>query len=220
MLTDLEILGPHGADREDDTNDQRFYAPPRMVAHIDDSAIAAATETYLSLLAPNMQVLDLMSSRFSHLPDSLPGLVVTGLGMNAAELRANPQLTHSVVQNLNETPTLPFADATFDLAINTVSVQYLRKPVTVFSEVARVLKPGAPYAVAFSNRMFPTKAIRAWREGDEEAHIALVTQYFTATSAYSTPQVIRYPGKQGNWPRQSQDPLYIVIGRRAEKTAN
>lgn len=42
------------------------------------------------------------------------------------------------------------------------SVEYLIHPIEVFSEVARVLKPGAPFVVTFSERWFPTKAIELW----------------------------------------------------------
>ena len=75
-------------DRADDSPDGVFYAPPRLVTHIDDRAIAAVGALYTELGLTG-RVLDLMSSWVSHLsrrPDG--GLVV--LGMNDAELRANP----------------------------------------------------------------------------------------------------------------------------------
>ncbi len=40
---------------------------------------------------------------------------------------------------------------------NTVSVDYLSKPVEVFKEMHRVLKPGGKAIMSFSNRCFPTK---------------------------------------------------------------
>ena len=52
--------------------------------------------------------------------------------MNEAELKANLQLTRYVVHNLNKNPQLPFPDASFDAVLNTVSVQYLKRPVEVF----------------------------------------------------------------------------------------
>ena len=45
---------------------------------------------------------------------------VSGVGMNAAELERNAQLTDSAVRDLNRKPTLPYADATFDLVTMTV----------------------------------------------------------------------------------------------------
>ena len=62
--------------------------------------------------------------------------------MNAAELAANPALAEHVVHDLNVDPALPFADASFDDVTCCVSVDYLVRPVEVFGEVARVLRPG------------------------------------------------------------------------------
>ena len=83
------------------------------------------------------------------------------LGMNAVELNTNSRLTESVVHDLNADPVLPFEDASFDAVVNAVSVQYLTRPVEVFAEIARVLRPGGISVVAMSHRCFPTKAIRA-----------------------------------------------------------
>jgi ubiquinone/menaquinone biosynthesis C-methylase UbiE len=47
-----------------------------------------------------------------------------------------------VAHDLNREPRLPFPDAHFDAALCAVSVQYLVRPVEVFAEVARVLRPG------------------------------------------------------------------------------
>ena len=45
---------------------------------------------------------------------------------------------------------------------NTVSVDYLSKPVEVFQEMHRVLKPGGKAIMSFSNRCFPTKGERSY----------------------------------------------------------
>ena len=114
--------------REDESADARFYRQPRLVTHIDDATIAALTDFYAEFLPPKSSVLDLMSSWVSHLPDVEYGRVA-GLGMNAEELAANPRLTDRVVHDLNEQPTLPFADDSFDRAVLAVSVQYLVQPM-------------------------------------------------------------------------------------------
>ncbi len=146
--------------KADPTSDTIFYTPPRMVAHINERAVAAVSRLYAEHLTDGMCVLDLMSSRYSHLPQL--DLDVTGHGMNEAELSANFDLASRVVRNLNDEPNLPFDIGSFNAALCCVSVQYLQRPVAVFEEVARVLRTSAMFIVTFSNRCFPTKAIALW----------------------------------------------------------
>jgi SAM-dependent methyltransferase len=195
--------------REDSTDDARFYDWPRMVVHIDEGAIAALRHLYDELLPRSGAILDLMSSWRSHLPDALvqSGIQVTGLGMNAEEMAANPQLADYVVHDLNVKPVLPFADASFDAAICAVSVQYLTQPVEVFRDVGRALKPGGPFIVSFSNRCFPTKAVAVWLYGTNEQHRLLVRDYFTRAGLWQNTSDRAYePG--------GSDPLFAVWAHR------
>src|SRR5215471_1686004 len=153
--------------RLDDSEDELFYIQPRFVVHIDDGAIKKVSSIYQRLLPQGGVILDLMSSWRSHLPDHLRPVRVVGLGMNRAEMADNPALNEVVIHNLNQNPELPFADAEFDGAVVTVSVQYMTRPLEIFRGVARVLKRGAPFVVTFSNRMFPTKAVAIWHSLDE-----------------------------------------------------
>ena len=194
-------------DRIDPSSDVRFYASPRFVTHIDDGAIAAVGELYLEL-GIGGSVLDLCSSWVSHFvvpPDEL-----VGLGLNADELLANPALAAYVVQDLNADPVLPFADAAFDHAVCCVSVDYLTRPLEVFAEVARVLRPGGLFACTFSNRMFPTKAIRGWLAAREGERPAIVRAYFAATPGFgaATADLRTDPSASG-------DPLWGVWAPRA-----
>jgi SAM-dependent methyltransferase len=198
-------------DRADPTPDRRFYGVPRLVTHIDDGATAAVGELYAELGVDGSagrprRVLDLMSSWVSHLRAAPDELVV--LGMNAAELAANPQATERVVQDLNTDPRLPFPDADFDAVLCCVSVDYLVRPVEVFREVARVLRPGAPVVVTYSNRCFPTKAIRGWLLTDDDAHGEIVAAYLRRAGGLTEPEVSRRPTP----PRG--DPLFAVVARQ------
>jgi hypothetical protein len=150
-------------DKADPSPDAAFYVDPRFVTHIDDEAIATVTQVYRQMLPPGGALLDLMSSWVSHLPEGVEYGSVVGHGMNAEELAANPRLSRWFVQDLNAEPALPLGDASFDGASLCVSVQYLQRPVEVFREVVRVLRPGAPSVVSFSNRCFPTKAVAIWQ---------------------------------------------------------
>ncbi len=194
--------------RQDESNDGIFYAAPRKVVHIDDHAIAALSQLYAEVLPTGGIYLDLMSSWRSHLPESLKPKRMVGLGMNADEMADNPQLDKYVVQNLNQSPSLPYENNLFDAVICAVSVQYLVHPVEVFGEVNRVLKPGGVFIVSFSNRCFPTKAVAAWRTMSDEQHVDLVTQYFAESGNW---QAVK---NQADTPPNpyAYDPLYAVWG--------
>jgi len=195
--------------RIDETDDADFYVPPRLVAHIDEPAIAALTAWYATALPAGGDVLDLMSSWVSHLPADVAYRSVTGLGMNRVELEANPRLTARIVQDLNRDPRLPFPDAAFDACTIAVSVQYLTRPVAVFAEIARVLRPGGLCAVSYSNRMFPTKAVAVWRALDDDDHGRLVGLYFRDAGGFEPARVLDLSPHPG-----ATDPLYVVESRR------
>src|SRR5919198_4080440 len=155
---------PQGAFSKIDTEeDEVFYEPPRLVCHIDDGAIAALTQFYRQVLPAGGGLLDLMSSWVSHLPPEIEYAEIIGHGMNATELAANPRLNRWFVQNLNRDTGLPLADDSVDAAMICVSIQYLQQPVAVLRDVRRVLRPGGPLVVSFSNRCFWTKTVAIWR---------------------------------------------------------
>ncbi|WP_420594149.1 class I SAM-dependent methyltransferase [Deinococcus sp.] len=197
--------------RQDETPDELFYRSPRFVTHIDEGAIAAVTQLYRELFPTGGRILDLMSSWVSHLPPEAEYRRVVGLGLNEAELARNPRLDAYVVQNLNTTPDLPFEDASFDAAGITVSVDYLTQPVAVLHDLGRVLVPGGPVVISFSNRCFPSKAVSIWHQLDDAGHLALVQQYLEAAGNWADIQTLdRSPRTLG---RRSGDPLFAVVGR-------
>ncbi|MBI2193502.1 MAG: methyltransferase domain-containing protein [Planctomycetes bacterium] len=200
----------HAFRREDETEDEGFYALPRLKVHLDDAAIESVRSLLRERVPPGARLLDLMSSWRSHLPAGVCFGEVVGLGMNAEEMGENGQLTSFVVHNLNQNPSLPFSDQSFDAAVCVVSVQYLVRPVEVFAEVGRVLRPGAPFIVVFSNRCFPTKAVRMWLSTDDAGHGRIVRKYFDASDRFESVEFLdRSPS-----PRRCGDPVYAVIGHR------
>jgi SAM-dependent methyltransferase len=202
------MLSPDLFRRLDESPDADFYAVPRLVTHIDDATIAALTALYRERIPAGARVLDLMSSWMSHLPADVAYACVAGLGMNAEELARNPRLTERVVRDLNATPALPWADGVFDAVVNAVSIQYLVRPVEVFAEVRRVLRPGGLHIVATSHRMFPTKAIAAWHALQPADRLALVCRYVELAGGYDEPRVL------DRSPRDA-DPLWIVLASRS-----
>ncbi len=203
---------PEHFSRLDEASDPLFYDMPRKVVHIDDAAIVAVKEFFLEVLPPHGVVLDLMSSWRSHWPASLPKQRLVGVGLNAVEMEENPDLDDFLVHDVNATPRLPFEDGIFDAAVITVSVQYLTNPIAVFRDVHRLLKPGGVFAVIFSNRMFPTKAVAIWRTLNDQQHAELVAAYFHHAGNFvdldfqnRTPPAATYT-----------DPVYVVIARKAD----
>ncbi|CAD7954527.1 unnamed protein product [Amoebophrya sp. A25] len=204
LWTRSQDFRPEFFHRQDESADERFYSQERIVEHIDKPAIAATVTYYrqsildialgniLSGRAENtgdtkiFRILDLCSSWISHLPTDLEkegiALEVTGLGMNQKELDLNQVLDRRVRQNLNVNPILPFPAESFDLVLNSVSVDYLTRPLEVFPEIKRVLRPGGRSVNVFSNRFFPTKVIDFWLRSDDLSHCKLAGSYFAATS--------------------------------------
>jgi len=204
------MLQPGLFRRMDESPDALFYDTPRLVTHLDDAAIAAVTQLYREYFPVGGVVLDLMSSWVSHLPSDVTYRRVVGLGMNATELAANPRLDAWLVQDLNQNPHLPFADAEFDAAGICVSVDYLTRPVEVLRECGRIIRRGGPLVVTFSNRCFPTKVIAAWQMLDDEGHQELVERYFAEAGTWTEIERLDRSSALGH------DPLYAVVARSAD----
>jgi len=216
--TDFFSVNPF--ERKDETDDSRFYGAPRLVHHLDKTARELVRDFYSRFVKDGMTVLDLMSSWTSHLPEKVKPVAVHGLGMNKTELEQNPALTDIRTHDLNSDPLLPYESERFDIVVCTVSVEYLTQPIAVFSEVARVLKPGGPFLVTFSNRWFPPKAVGIWEKIHEFERMGLVMEYFLQSGLFANlgtysmrglprPKNDKYAGDM-----LFSDPVYAVWGYR------
>jgi len=213
--TDFELEEP--LTREDEQEDGAFYVRPRMVGHVDAQASEHLQAEYSRYLAPGMQVLDLMSSLHSHLPMDRD-LEVTGLGMNQEEMEANPALNHHVVQDINAHPELPFPDASFDLVVCSLSIEYVIRPQVFIAQIRRVLRPGGRVILSFSNRCFPPKVTRLWSAVHEFERLGMVMELLLRDQGYTDLETTTVR----NWWRPtddkyygqlwSSDPVYVVTG--------
>ena len=211
-MTNTFEFPPDAFKKSDVGDDSDFYVQPRFVTHIDDTAIAALTSFYRGTLPTGGVLLDLMSSWVSHLPSDVPYAEVIGHGMNEAELAANPRLGRRFVLDLNRNSRLPLCGSSVDAAMICVSIQYLQQPVAVLREVARILKPGQPLIISFSNRCFPTKAVAIWEALDDAGHAQLVALYLRRSGFADIKTKTLCDGR-------ASDPMTAVIGRKPASEA-
>lgn len=202
----MMALPPTAASALDNSLEVRLarHAGPLRV---DNVAIAAVTDLYREIMPAGGAILDLMSSWVGHLPPEVAYRRIVGVGTDARLLAENPFLDEWRVQDLNCTADLPFAAGDFDGAAMCGAIQHLTRPAEVIREVGRVLRPGAPLVVTFSNRCIATKAIACWCLHDEVGQLCLVARYFAEAANWSDIRCLdRTPPGGG-------DPLYAVIGR-------
>ena len=203
---------PEYFQREDDSDDSLFYSSPRLVVHIDQDAIEAVGGLFRDLIPPDSVVLDLMSSWRSHWPQGHAKKLMVGLGLNSTEMEDNPDLDEYLIHDLNVSPVLPFEDGAFDSVVITVSAQYLIRPVETFHQVNRVLRQGGTFIVTFSNRMFPTKAVRVWRGSTDQGRMELVSSYKNAAGNFTDIRA----GIVNPDASPPGDPLFAVVSRKIE----
>lgn len=203
-------------ERFDRTSDSLFYSFPRLTRHIDDDAASALRRYCARNIAPDARdVLDLCASIESYLPNRdvwRNRRRVAGLGMNTHELESNMSLTDFSVHDLNKDPKLPYESSSFDSVLCALSIDYLIHPLEVCAEVARVLRPNGKFIVAFSDRVFSTKAVALWMAGGNEDHVYTVGSYLHFTRAFDNIMATDLsPRRLGAC---TGDPLYVVSAVR------
>ena len=160
----FEGLEKSSFSRLDQTPDTEFYRDPRFTEHVDDNAVQSMTR-FISddVLKPNDSVLDLCSSWTSHIDKTTVQKLnlqrIAGLGMNEEELKSNHVLNDYSIVDLNAKRDVkfPYDDASFNVVLCQLSIDYLIHPLEVMKEVGRVLKPGGKVVILFSNRLFIQK---------------------------------------------------------------
>ena len=199
--------------RQDESDDAVFYSQPRFVYHIDEGARTALTAHYSGVLSSETGAhLDICSSWVSFLPQGYAPARCAGLGLVAAEMEANEQLTESVVHDLNAAPRFPFEDRSFDALTCVVSIDYLKRPFEVLRETRRVLRPGGVAVLSFSNRAFWTKATRIWVEATEWQRVLIVAALYQS-AGFEGVEAFEVSGEGG-------DPMYVVQGTSPMRVAS
>ena len=176
----LKVLDDSQRYKLDSSDDQLFYQEPRFVHHLDQPFRNRLTQLYRDRIPPCAVVLDLMSSWVSHLPDDISYEKVIGHGLNEDELASNPRFESYWLQNLNKDQKLPLTDESVDVVLIVAGWQYLQQPEAVASELYRVTRRKGSMIVAFSNRMFFSKAPQIWADYGDLDHLNYVSSVATA----------------------------------------
>jgi ubiquinone/menaquinone biosynthesis C-methylase UbiE len=157
-----------------------------------------------------------------------PSLHVTGVDLSNALLAeailhaAQADAAHRVQFRTADAADTPFPDASFDLAVSTLSLHHWSDPVPILDEVQRILKPGGAFVifdlrrdmippayvlVAFVTRFIVPRVLRAAREplGSRDAA-------YTPPEAAELAQASRLTG----W-RIANGPFWLAIeGRKID----
>ena len=215
-MTVVPVLEASQRFKLDSSDDAIFYSEPRFVHHLDAGFRGRLTSLYRERIPPCAQVLDLMSSWVSHLPEDVSYDNVIGHGLNGDELNANPRLDRNWVQNLNRDQNLPVEDASIDATLIVAGWQYLQQPEPIAAELLRITRPRGQVIVAFSNRMFFTKAPQVWTDGDDGDHLRYVSEVLMA-QGWPKPEIIaedtRAEGVMGLFGGKG-DPFFAVVAQK------
>ena len=198
----MAVLSERDRRQIDSGDDASFYDAPRYVTHASDRFLNRVTDLYDRVLTPGDRVFDAMGSWVSHLPDTELAHVV-GHGLNAEELAANDRYDEWFVQNFNDEQSLPLADDSFEAVCCALSVQYLQYPAAICSEFERVLTDDGAVIISFTDRMFPTKAVQAWRVASMTDRAELVGSYIRAGGMSVSDRIEK---------DDAESPFYAVVG--------
>ncbi len=125
--------------------DRSFY--PAVQDNWDDTLLR---QRVLALLRPEHSLLDLGAGAGIVTQMDFRGFAATICGVDPdPRVTSNPFLSEGRVGLGN---AIPYGDNSFDLVVADNVLEHLEYPVTVFAEVARVLKPGGHFVFKTPNR--------------------------------------------------------------------
>ena len=212
----VQVLTDSQRRKWDSSDDRLFYSEPRFVHHLDEAFRERLTQLYRERIPKRAVVLDLMSSWVSHLPDDGIYERVIGHGINEQELTANKRLDSHWLQNLNLNQEIPLPSASVDATLIVAGWQYLQYPEAVAAELLRITRPGGQLIVAFSNRMFFTKAPQVWSDGSDREHLTYVADVLMA-QGWPNPEILAETTRAKGWKGLvggNGDPFFCVIATK------
>lgn len=113
----------------------------RWVYHFE-SELDGAAARFAASLAPGARVLDAGAGEARH------AALFARQRYVAVDLAVGDSAwDYGKLDALADLAALPFAPASFDAALNIVTLEHLPEPAAALAEIARVLRPGAPFLV-------------------------------------------------------------------------
>jgi SAM-dependent methyltransferase len=201
-----DFFNPEDFSREDETSDTEYYQHSKHFDNLDSLALSTIDDLFVRLIPKGAEILDLMAGADSHISSELQPARITGVGLDSKELEANVNLSEKIIHDLNSEKPLPFKDDEFDVALVTLSIEYIIKPLEFFQEVARILSPKGLFIITFSNRMFPPKAVNIWKYSSEQERVALVKKLISLSNSFTIVGDFESSGK----PRPKEDKYYML----------
>ncbi|CBJ28685.1 conserved unknown protein [Ectocarpus siliculosus] len=173
---------PDYFDRPDESEDEKTFATARMQPCLEGAPKEALVEHYARFLTEGAEVLEIGASVASYLPEDLSFSKVVGVGMNDEEMKSNPRLTDTLVQNLNSKPELPYPADSFDFVLVPNSMEFFTDPRLVMREVYRVLKPKGLCMIPFTSqgayKEYEKKQIKMWKTMNDAQHMWIIGSFF------------------------------------------
>ena len=191
----------------------------RVLHPAAEKIVAAACENLVP--CGEGPVLEILPGPDSPVPRGLAEKGMVGVGGSPGEMAGNTALSGRIRADLNGMPVLPFADRSFSAALLLFGVETLRRPFEVFSEAARVLKPGGIFPVACSSVSDPRLAIAGWERMDREEQLRVVTgcfeqdERFGRITAHGTRKRRRSEASRKKRPARNLPHVWIVHADRA-----
>lgn len=211
MTDDTDGFHPAAFTRANNEVDTIFFSSRQENTLMDAGARTAVTALYQTALPAGGSVLDLMCGALSHFPQEAHFTSVVGVDVSRAALDENNALTERVVQDLNVTPMLDLPDESMDAVCLCDGLAYLTQPLVVLKEACRVLRPGAPLIVTFSDNFHAAKAVALWQALEPADRVRLVSILLSRAGfvELDTGEVVP-PEDLNAW----NDTVHAVIGRR------